>query len=152
MTLPIMVVSRLPRISALTKSPTAGMKTSSDPANTPGIDSGSVTRRKALRPAGVQVSGGLDQVRVDLLERDVQRQDHERQEVVGQPADDGERRGQNVAAGRQQPRSLSVPSRKPLSARISFHDSVRMMNAVKNGRITSSSRMFLARPPRKAIV
>ena len=45
-----------------------------------------------------------------------------------------------------------MPSTKPLSARINFHDSVRMMNDVKNGRITSSSRMFLARPPRNAIV
>ncbi len=29
------------------KSPTAGMKVSSEPAKTPGIESGSVTRRKA---------------------------------------------------------------------------------------------------------
>ena len=45
MTLPIIVVSRLPRMVAFTKSPTAGIKVSSEPAKTPGIDRGSVTRR-----------------------------------------------------------------------------------------------------------
>ena len=43
MTLPIIVVCVLPRYSALMKSPTAGMNTSSPPASTPGTDSGKIT-------------------------------------------------------------------------------------------------------------
>jgi hypothetical protein len=50
------------------------------------------------------------------------------------------------------PPSLSVPSTTPLSARISFHERVLMMYAVKKGRITRSSSRLLYRPPRNAIV
>ena len=38
-------------------------------------------------------------MRIDLLDRHVQRQDHERQEVVGQAGDDRERAGEDVRAG-----------------------------------------------------
>src|SRR5204863_483033 len=50
------------------------------------------------------------------------------------------------------PQPFRVPSRKPLSARISFQESVRITKLVKKGRITSRSRTFLIRPPRKAMV
>jgi hypothetical protein len=54
--------------------------------------------------------------------------------------------------GSRTPRSLSVPRTKPWSARMNFQLIVRMMKLVKNGMITSRSRMFLYRPPRKAMV
>jgi hypothetical protein len=47
-TLPIIVVDGLPSSWALMKSPTAGMKVNSDPANTPGSERGKVTRKKAV--------------------------------------------------------------------------------------------------------
>ena len=49
--------------------------------------------------AGVQVTRRLDQPEVDLLEGDVQRQDHERQELVGQPGHDRERRADDAEVG-----------------------------------------------------
>jgi hypothetical protein len=49
MTLPIMYWRGVPSSSALMKSPAAGMNVSSVPATTPGIDSGSVTRRNTSR-------------------------------------------------------------------------------------------------------
>src|SRR6185312_13695679 len=45
---PIMIWSVRPSSVGITYSPTAGMKTSSDPAAMPGSDCGSVTRRKAV--------------------------------------------------------------------------------------------------------
>ena len=48
MTLPIIAWFGVPSSSALMKSPAAGMKVRSVPAITPGIDSGSVTRRNAF--------------------------------------------------------------------------------------------------------
>ena len=47
MMLPIMTCLSLPSSSALTKSPVAGMKVSSVPANTPGSDSRRVILRNA---------------------------------------------------------------------------------------------------------
>ena len=41
---------------------------------------------------------------------------------------------------------------QPLSARISFHDSVRIRKLVKNGAITNASSRFFQRPALKAIV
>ena len=79
----------VPSSSALMKSPAAGMKVSSVPATTPGIDSGSVTRRKTSRRRAVEVVARLEQAVVDPLERGVERQDHERQEVVGDAGDHG---------------------------------------------------------------
>ena len=45
MTLPIIRVCVLPSSSALTKSPMAGMNVRSEPAKTPGRESGRITRR-----------------------------------------------------------------------------------------------------------
>ena len=53
--------------------------------------------------ARVEVLGRLDQPPVDLLERDVDRQDRERQVVVGDPGDDGRRGGEQPAVVGQQP-------------------------------------------------
>ena len=53
--------------------------------------------RAARSPrTGVQVLGRLEQPAVDLLERHVQRQRHERQEVVGDAGDDGGRRREQL--------------------------------------------------------
>jgi hypothetical protein len=48
MTLPIMYWRGVPSSSALMKSPVAGMKVNSEPANRPGRASGSVTFRNAV--------------------------------------------------------------------------------------------------------
>ena len=58
---------------------------------------------RALRPPrpGVQVLRRLQESPVDLLERHVQRQRHERQEVVGDTGDDGGRRREESELLRQ---------------------------------------------------
>ena len=66
------------------------MNVRSAAAMMPGIVSGSVTCRNAARPAGVQVAGGRDERRVEPVDRDVERQDRERQEAVGHAQDDRE--------------------------------------------------------------
>ena len=78
-----------PSRSEVRKEPSAGMKTSRQPATTPGIESGSVTLRKRAR-ARPQHLGGLQQRQVQLFQRRVDRQDHERQEAVHQPDHDRE--------------------------------------------------------------
>ncbi len=50
-------------------------------------------------PVGVQVLARLDQPQVDLLQAGVERQHHERQEVVGQAGDHRHRRGQQPTVG-----------------------------------------------------
>ena len=79
------------------KSPTAGMNVSS----VPGDDAGQRERQRdpqeRLRPARVEILRRLDQPHVDLLERHVERQRHEGQEVVGDPRDDGDRGGEQPA-------------------------------------------------------
>jgi hypothetical protein len=52
--------------------------------------------QERLDLAGVQVLRGLDQAPVDLLQRDVQRQRHEGQEVVGDPRHHGRRGGEQA--------------------------------------------------------
>ena len=54
------------------------------------------------------------------------------------------------SSGRR-PASLIGPSRRPLSARMIFHEIVRSRKLVKNGAMTRNSRTFLYAPPRKAI-
>ena len=54
-------------------------------------------------PARIEVGRGLDQPPVDLLERHVQRQDHEGQEVVGDARDHGRARGQQPPVLAHQP-------------------------------------------------
>ena len=68
----------------------------------PGDDAGRRERQRhaqeGLRRARVQVLRRLEQPRVDLLERDVERQRHEGQEVVGDARDDRERRREQALA------------------------------------------------------
>ena len=78
-TLPIISVSVPPSRSGITNSPTAGMKTSRQPATMPGSDSGRVTVRKAGERPGAEIGRRLEQAPVELLQRGVERQHHERQ-------------------------------------------------------------------------
>ena len=79
------------------------------PAKTPGRESGNVTRRNAPQPLAYRSFGRLDELRVDLLERDVERQHHERQEVVGDAGDDGDRRVEQPELGRHEVQLLERP-------------------------------------------
>jgi hypothetical protein len=86
MTLPIMYWFDVPSSAALMKSPHAGE------------DARERERQRHLAERGgavrVEVGGRLDEPPVDLLQRHVQRQRHERQEVVGDAGDHGRARGQ----------------------------------------------------------
>ena len=77
--LPIISVSEPPSRSGMTNSPTAGMKTSRQPAMTPGSDSGKVIFQKALIGGQPRSAAASSSVVIDLLERRVERQHHERQ-------------------------------------------------------------------------
>ena len=77
--LPIISVCEPPSRSGMTNSPTAGMKTSRQPATTPGSDSGKVIFQNALSRRAAEVLGGLEQRVVHLLQRGIERQHHERQ-------------------------------------------------------------------------
>ncbi len=66
------------------------MKTNRNAATTPGSDSGSVTRRKACSAARAEVGRRLEQPPVEVLERDEDRQGHERQPDVDEHEDDRE--------------------------------------------------------------
>ena len=127
------------------------MKVSSVPATTPGIDSGRVTLRNAVQPAGVQVACRLQQPGVEPLQARVERQHHERQEVVRQPGDHRDRGGQQPAVGAEDVQGLQRVTTKPLSDRIVFQASVRTRKLVKNGAITSTSIRFFQRPALSAI-
>ena len=76
---PIIIVSEPPSRSGMTNSPTIGMKHSSAPAATPGSDSGSVTVQNAFQRRAAEIGRGFEQGRIDLLQRRVERQHHERQ-------------------------------------------------------------------------
>ena len=88
----------VPSSWALMKSPAAGMKVSSVPAKIARQRERQRHAQERLQLARVEILRRLEQPRVDLLERDVQRQRHEREEVVRQPGDDGDRRREQPAA------------------------------------------------------
>ncbi len=67
--------------------------------------------QEALGGRAVEVLRRLDQPRVDPVEARVQRQDHERQEVVGEAGDHRAARGEDVAAGCQADRLQHVRHR-----------------------------------------
>ena len=96
------------------KSPAAGMNVSSVPAMMPGAESGRVTRRKDCDDDCVEILGRFEQARVHLLERDVDRQRHEGQEVVGDPGEHRERRRQQPAVGREDVDVAQDPDDRPL--------------------------------------
>ena len=106
-----------PSSCALTKSPSAGRKTSSMPPYRPARVAGSVTREEGAHRAVVEVLAGLDQRDVHPLERGVDRQDHEHHEAVDQAAD--------TAHGvlRKVMPSLSPDPRRPLLTRPSSESS-----------------------------
>ena len=133
------------------KSPAAGMNVSSVPAKTPGQRERQRHPQERLRLARVEVLGGLDQPVVDLLERDVQRQRHEGQEVVGDARDDGGRRREQAAVLAQDVQVAERPTTKPWSARMFCQASVRIRYVTKNGAMIASRNRFFQRPPRNAI-
>ena len=79
------------------KSPAAGMNVSSVPATTPGKRERQGDPQERLPLACIEILRRLDQPPVDLLERDVQRQGHEGQEVVGDARDHGRRRREQAS-------------------------------------------------------
>ena len=143
-TLPIIDRRDVPSSAALMKSPFAGMKVSSEPAKMPGSASGSVMAAKSRHPARVEIGRGLDQPPVDFSSEDIQRQDHEWQEVVGDARDHGGTRGQqppvlahqpDVAQALDHPAGVGqdqLPRHRPQGA-----------TDVKNGRMISSRIRFL---------
>ena len=92
MLVPIIVVPGPPRICAVTKSADTGTNVSSTAANTPGVDSGRTTFRKAGTLFAYRSDAASSSAGDDPFERDVDRQDRERQEVVDEAADDRELR------------------------------------------------------------
>ncbi len=72
----------------MTNSPTAGMKHSSEPATMPGSDSGRVMLQNARVGGQPRSWRGLDQRLVELFERRVERQHHERQVGVDDADED----------------------------------------------------------------
>jgi hypothetical protein len=72
------------------------MKTSAEPAQIPGSDSGRVIRQKARPGAGTEILGRFEQCRVVLLQVGVQWQDHERQVYIDHAGDHCERRVQQI--------------------------------------------------------
>ncbi len=79
------------------------------PLSLPGVFAGSP------RP-GIQVLRRLDEADVDLLERHVDRQGHERQEVVRDPRHDRDRRRQHPELGRQDAQILQRPEQDAVIA------------------------------------
>ena len=67
------------------------MKTSRQPATTPGIDSGSTTRQNRAAGWAPEHARRLEERQVELLQGGVDRQDHERQEAVDHPRHHRER-------------------------------------------------------------
>jgi hypothetical protein len=63
------------------------MNTSSEPASTPGSESGNVICQKLAR-GGAEVGGGFQQAAIHAFERRVDWQDHERQVRVDYADDD----------------------------------------------------------------
>ena len=199
MTLPIICDWGLPSSSALTKSPTAGMNVSSEPAKTPGSESGKVTRMKASlmrnvptqRRRSAPTTAGTTRARamtdpsaststprraptivrpvatarrtgprpprssrqVDLLERDVERQRHERQEVVGDPGDDRERRREHPeASSGRRPSVLERPEDDAVSAEDDLPRDRAEQEAREERRDDEEQQQVLVAPPRNAIV
>ena len=133
------------------KSPAAGMKVSSVPGDDPGRGQRERHAQERLALARVEILRRLEQPRVDLLERDVERQGHEGQEVVGDPGDHGERRREQAAVVAEDADRLSSPTTGPSSARMLSHASVRTRYVTNSGATIRISSRFFQRPPRKAI-
>ena len=96
------------------KSPSAGMNVSSVPGEHPGERQRERHLAERGGAAGVEVGRGLDEPPVDLLERHVQRQRHEGQEVVGDARDDRRPRGQQAAVVGDEPDVLRAVQDPPV--------------------------------------
>ncbi len=79
-----------PRRSETTNWPIDGMKTRMMPATIPGMVSGTVTRKKVATLLAPRSSEASSRSEIELLERGVERQDHERQLAVDQADHDRE--------------------------------------------------------------
>ena len=86
----IVVVWAPPSMSGVTKSPSAGMNVRSDAATMPGHRQRQRDVEERAAPGCVQVARRLDEVEVEPVDRDEQRQDRERQEAVGHAQDHAE--------------------------------------------------------------
>ena len=158
MTVPIIVVLGAARgSSALMKSPAAGMKVSrraGEHARQRQRQDDLAERRARRR---VEVLGRLEQAEVDLLQAHVDRQDHERQEVVGEAAD------HRPGVFEQPPSSVrceqhggrwcrrNADHRAVVGAGSSARRWCGSGSDVKNGSMTRPSSRFLYRPALKAM-
>ena len=77
-------------------SPITGMNTSRQPLMIPGAESGNVIWRNVAHGARPEVAGRLEERPVEPLQADEDRQGHERQVVVDDAQEDGERRVQQL--------------------------------------------------------
>ena len=104
----------------------------------PGAVSGIVTRHSERERRGAQVGRGLEQRAVQLLDRGVERQDHERQLAV----DLAEHHGEVVV---EQVRAAAGPActrnrfSRPSERSMKIQAYMRTRKLVQNGRITSTS-------------
>ena len=139
--LPIISVCEPPSRSGMTNSPTAGMKTSRQPAMTPGSDSGKVIFQKARGRRAAEILGGLDQRIVHLLQRRIERQHHEGQIGIDD-ADEDRRSGveddQRLVDDVQREQQLVE---QPLGLEDADPGVDADQEEVQNGRITSISRV-----------
>ena len=103
--LPNIWVFTPPSSSGVTKSPTAGMNTRSTPAMRPGRDGGQDHPPERRRLAVAEVVARLHERLVHALDRRVQRQDHERQEAVGEAEDHREVRVEELVVVAEAERS-----------------------------------------------
>ena len=133
-----------PRIAGMTYSPISGMKTRMLPVIRPGQTIGSVICRKVAQRSGAEVLGRLEQRPVEPLERDVQREHHQRQVVVDDADEDRGRRAQDLDVLRRSGRSRNPAT--PRGPRIISQAIVRIRKLVQNG---MTSRM-MSRPLRRA--
>ena len=134
------------------KSPAAGNEREQRPGHDPGRGERQRDAEERLALARVEILGRLEQAGVDLLERDVERQRHEGQEVVGDPRDDGDGRREQPPVG---PEDVDVAQEArrpgPSSARMLSHASVRTRYVTNSGATIRIRKTFFQRPARKAI-
>ena len=145
MRLPASNVLLPPRITGIVFSPVSGMKTSSEPARTPGSASGNVIRRKARQGGSPRVLRSVDERPVDPLERRVGAGHHQRQVVVGDADVDGVRREEDLVAlhepgqaERPEDRELGVEDDEPPRK-------ARIRKLVQKGTMTSRRSNVLCR-------
>ena len=137
--------SRGPRRSRSPRSP--GSKVSRNAANTPGRDSGKDDlAERLLRLEYRSFAASTSRCRSAPARR--RAAGREREEVVGDARDHGERRAEHVVGLRQQSdRSSACRGSSPSSDRMKLHGTVRITNEMKNGSRSRNRNTDLNRPP-----